>query len=77
MPPSDGYKGSWNFKNDGCGKSEFLPRSDEFGNPITYKEYDVSPYIRGVNRGKEYLVIGSNGKSYYTSDHYQAFKGMD
>ncbi len=52
---------------------------DSFGrvlsdsNPITYKEYDVNPYQKGVNRGAERLVRGSDGRSYYTNDHYETF----
>jgi guanyl-specific ribonuclease Sa len=47
-----------------------LPKTDSNGNPINYKEYDVNPYQKGVNRGTERIVIGSDGKAYYTNDHY-------
>jgi len=43
------------------------------GNPITYKEYDVNPSQKGVDRGTQRLVIGSDGKAYYTIDHYKTF----
>ena len=50
-----------------------LPQVDEKDNTITYKEYDVNPYQPGVNRGSERLIIGSNGKQWYTNDHYRTF----
>jgi RHS repeat-associated protein len=71
-PP--GYKGGRSFKNDGRGGGQQLPQKDASGNPITYKEHDVNPYQKGVNRGEERLVRGSDGKSYYTKDHYKTFK---
>ncbi len=51
-----------------------LPETTSSGNPITYKEYDVNPRVEGVNRGTERVVIGSDGRAYYTNDHYQTFK---
>lgn len=53
-----------------------LPRADAAGRPITYKEYDVHPYQPGVNRGPERLVVGSDGKAYYTNDHYTTFTAV-
>ena len=38
-----------------------------------HQEFDVNPYQRGVNRGAERLVVGSDGRAYYTSDHYRTF----
>jgi hypothetical protein len=32
---------------------EVLPKTDEDGNPITYKEYDVWPKVPGFNGGAE------------------------
>lgn len=58
-----GYKGGRTFKN----KENRLP------NNTTYREYDVNPYKRGVNRGTQRLVIGKNGKAYYTKNHYKSF----
>lgn len=40
---------------------------------ITYREWDVNPKIKGVDRGEERLVTGSDGSAYYTADHYQTF----
>jgi len=39
----------------------------------TYKEWDVNTYRRGVNRGQERLVTGSDGSAYYTDNHYKTF----
>jgi len=38
----------------------------------SYYEYDVHPYTGG-NRGAERIVYGSDGKFYYTADHYKNF----
>lgn len=68
-----GYKGSEVFANDGRAGSEILPRIDASGKPIEYQAWDVRPYSKGVNRGAERVVTGSDGSVYYTSDHYQTF----
>ena len=73
-PP--GHKGGRTFKNDGRGGGQVLPTVDQHGNPITYKEYDVNAYQQGVNRGAERVVIGSDGRAYYTSNHYTTFTPM-
>lgn len=70
-PP--GYKGGRTFENDGRGGGQQLPKTDAKGNPISYKEYDVNPYQKGVNRGTERIVKGSDGSTYYTNDHYGTF----
>ena len=72
-----GYRGGRTFMNDGRGGGQVLPRQDAVGNPIIYKEYDINPYQRGVNRGAERIVIGSDGRAYYTSDHYSTFTLME
>jgi guanyl-specific ribonuclease Sa len=67
--PLLGYKGGSVFQNlDGR-----LPSVDGAGNPITYREWDVNPYVKGVNRGPERLVTGSDGSAFYTGDHYNSF----
>jgi RHS repeat-associated protein len=72
-----GYKGGRTFKNDGRGGGQQLPTTDSKGNPVTYQEYDVNPYQKGVNRGAERIVRGSDGKSYYSSDHYKTFTRIE
>jgi guanyl-specific ribonuclease Sa len=68
-----GYKGGKNFINDGRVGGQILPLAEATGAPITYREYDVTPYKKGVSRGEERIVIGSNGTAYYTDDHYTSF----
>lgn len=68
----DGYVGNRDFSN----REGKLPTIDSSGNPIIYKEYDVNPYVPGVNRGAERLVIGSDGNAYKTVDHYKTFELM-
>jgi len=64
-----GYKGGAAFKNaDGA-----LPDLDRNGGTITYREWDVNPYVKGVDRGPERLITGSDGSAYYTGDHYRSF----
>lgn len=40
---------------------------------VTYREWDVNPYTKGVDRGSERLVTGSDGSAYFTDDHYESF----
>lgn len=40
---------------------------------VTYREWDVNPYTKGVNRGTEWIVSGSDGSAYWTGDHYDTF----
>jgi guanyl-specific ribonuclease Sa len=68
-----GYKGGAEFTNDGRKKSFILDQIDSTGKPITYKEYDVLPINNNKSRGAERLVIGSDGRVYYSADHYQTF----
>lgn len=74
-PP--GFKGGGIFENDGRHGGQVLSRVDKAGNPITYKKYDVNPFQKGVGRGEQRLVLGSNGKSYYTKDHFKTFTSID
>ncbi len=71
-PPS-GQQGGRTFSNDGRSNSQLLPKTDANGKPINYKEYDVNGYTKGVDRGGERIVRGSDGSAYYTSNHYQNF----
>lgn len=65
----DGYVGGRQFMN----YEKLLPEEDENGNKITYQEWDVNPKIAGKNRGKERLVTSSDGRAYFTNDHYESF----
>ncbi|WSB23145.1 polymorphic toxin-type HINT domain-containing protein [Streptomyces albidoflavus] len=70
-PP--GFKGGRTFKNLGRNGEEKLPEFDSGGNPVTYQEWDVNPYVKGVNRGAERLITGSDGSARYTTDHYTSY----
>jgi ribonuclease T1 len=50
-----------------------LPKKDASGKRIDYQEWDVNPKVNGKNRGTERLITGSDGKGYYTNDHYRSF----
>ena len=65
-----GYKGGNQFRND----KGALQQSMKNGFAVTYREYDVNPFVKGINRGVERLVIGSNGLAYKTVDHYLSFQ---
>jgi guanyl-specific ribonuclease Sa len=70
-PP--GFRGGRTFRNLGRNGEERLPEFDSAGNPIIYQEWDVNPYVRGVNRGAERLVTGSDGSARYTNNHYTSY----
>lgn len=67
--PLPGYKGGSVFKN----AEGRLPGADGAGKPISYRDWDVNPYTKGVDRGAERVVTGSDGSAYYTGDHYGSF----
>jgi guanyl-specific ribonuclease Sa len=67
--PMDGYVGGREFRN----RERQLPERDTGGKPIDYQEWDVHPKIEGQNRGTERIVTGSDGRSWYTRDHYRTF----
>ena len=66
----DGYEGGRNFGNF----EKLLPQKDDKGKSIKYREWDVNPLRRGVNRGVQRLITGSDNSAYYTDDHYKTFK---
>jgi guanyl-specific ribonuclease Sa len=65
----DGYVGGRRFGNF----ENHLPRSATDGKPIRYQEWDVNPKIQGRNRGTQRLITGSDGRAWYTNDHYNSF----
>jgi hypothetical protein len=69
----EGFKGGQVFKN----KEGLLPTLDKSGKSITYREWDVNPLKKGVDRGAERIVTGSDGRVYYTTDHYKTFNLLD
>jgi guanyl-specific ribonuclease Sa len=50
-----------------------LPRYDSRRKRIEYREWDVRPKAEGRNRGAERLVTGSDGRAWYSADHYRSF----
>ena len=73
----EGFKGGRTFENDGRNGGEVLPKTDAAGNPITYQEWDVNPFQKGINRGDERIVTGSDGSARFTENHYQSFTRME
>ncbi|MDR6561727.1 MULTISPECIES: ribonuclease domain-containing protein [unclassified Arcicella] len=65
----DGYVGGRKFGN----YEGLLPKKDKNGQQINYREWDIYPKVQGKNRGAERLVTGSDGKAYFTKNHYQSF----
>jgi ribonuclease T1 len=65
----DGYVGGRVFTN----REKVLPEQDAQGNSIDYQEWDVNEKIQGQNRGTERICTGSDGRSWYTNDHYRTF----
>lgn len=62
-------KGGKKFKN----KPPKLPQYDKNGNKIEYREFDVNSKIDGQPRDRERFVRGSDGRTYYSDDHYETF----
>lgn len=50
-----------------------LPRYDARRKRIQYREWDVHPMAEHRNRGAERLVTGSDGRAWYSDDHYRTF----
>jgi ribonuclease T1 len=65
----NGYVGGREFQN----REKRLPKSSVDGTKIKYREWDVNPKVKGQNRGAERLVTGSDGRAWYTKDHYKTF----
>ena len=61
------------FENDGRDNGQVLPKKDSNGRPISYNEYRVDGAAFGGSTGIR-LVIGSDKRKYFTSDHYKTFK---
>ena len=65
----DGYVGGRQFGN----YEHRLPERDADGLVIDYREWDINPKVEGKNRGTERLVTGSDGRAWYSADHYNTF----
>jgi guanyl-specific ribonuclease Sa len=69
----EGYEGGRTFLNLGRDGEQSLRNFDANANTVKYREWDVNPQVEGRNRGTERLVTGSDGRAYYTADHYRTF----
>lgn len=69
----EGYVGGRKFGN----YEKLLPQKDENERRINYQEWDVNPKQKGRNRGAERLVTGSDGRAYYTKNHYKSFINVE
>ncbi|WP_435353179.1 ribonuclease domain-containing protein [Emticicia sp. SJ17W-69] len=65
----NGYVGGRKFGN----YENLLPKKEPNGRRINYQEWDVNPKKQGKNRGAERLITGSDGKAYFTNNHYKSF----
>lgn len=63
-------KGAFESFTDGVGLTS---SDDDKPPPVDYREWDVNPHVKGVDRGAERLVTGSDGSAYSTRDHYDTF----
>lgn len=71
-----GQVGGRRFGNYGRGGEERLPDRDRRGRRIDYQEWDIHPKLPGRSRGAERVVTGSDGRAWYTADHYCSFTEM-
>lgn len=70
--PPKGYKGGRMYKNISLEEgAQKLPEG------VNYREYDINPYVKGQNRGKERIVIGDDNSVWYTNDHYYTFTQIE
>jgi len=65
----EGYVGGRTFGN----YENQLPKIDASGNKIKYREWDIHPKVEGKNRGAQRVVTGSDGRAWFTADHYNTF----
>lgn len=73
-PP--GQVGGRRFGNIGRGGEQKLPVRMARGARIDYQEWDIYPRRMGRNRGPDRLVTGSDGRAWYSADHYCSFTEM-
>jgi ribonuclease T1 len=67
--PPPGFEGGRTFAN----YQHSLPARDRNGELVRYQEWDVKPHSLHRNRGAERIVTGSDGRAWYTADHYHTF----
>jgi len=74
--PPPNQVGGRRFGNYGRGGEQKLPVRGAQGWRIDYREWDIHPRQPGRNRGPERLVTGSDGRAWYSADHYCTFTEM-
>lgn len=72
-PP--GFQGGRYFGNYGSHGETKLP-VEAGGRRITYQEWDVHRKFDRRSRGPERIITGSDGRAWYTADHYCTFTEM-
>lgn len=71
--PRGGYHGNEPWTNDARPGSQILPRKQVGGAAITYQEFDTKKRPMVGTRDAQRVVEGSDGRRYYTADHYNTF----
>ncbi len=59
------------------GGDVYMNKSGDLPTATSYTEWDTNPYTKGVGRGTDRIVIGADGKKYFTGDHYANFTEFD
>ena len=72
-PP--GFQGGRYFGNYGSNGETKLPM-EAGGRRISYQEWDVRRRRDRHSRGAERIITGSDGRAWYTADHYYTFTEM-
>ncbi len=67
-----GTQGGRSFGNN----ERRLPRTDDSGVRIRYREWDVNAKNPHSGRDAERIVTGNDGSAWYTGDHYSTFTRM-
>lgn len=77
---SVGWKGTYpgQAEHTGAGgkfrnEERLLPATDENGEELGYRKYDINNKIPGQDRDKERFVRDNNGRVYYSSNHYDGY----
>lgn len=65
----DEYAGGRPFNNNPMPDGSRLP----YAGGQTYQEWDTDPCLAGAARGADRIVTSSDGKVYYSNDHYSNF----
>ena len=74
-----GFPGFKMFGDEYAGGRAFDNNAQPDGNKLpyiggqTYQEWDIHPAVPGQGRGTDRIVTGSDGKAYYSNDHYGNF----